>query len=61
MKARIEVELTDDLAMALAQLCERIGWSDVRKLAKDDGEAYQMRDAIDLLGQALAEKDFAPR
>lgn len=58
---RLAVELTDDQALALAQFVKRAGLSDYRPLARDDDEAYLMRDAGDQVGRALAAAGFAPR
>ncbi|NHZ83803.1 hypothetical protein F2P44_31720 [Massilia sp. CCM 8695] len=57
----IEVELPDDLAMALAQFLKRVGYSDYLSLAIDRQEAYEMVDAGEKVRKALAEKGFAPR
>ena len=39
--------LTEAQAFALAELCERIGWSDCRSLAVDDHECRLMLLAAD--------------
>lgn len=57
----IMLRLPDDEALALAQFCKRICWSDMRGLAIDDDETYVMRSAIDKLQRALADFGFAPR
>ncbi|CUI05422.1 hypothetical protein BN2497_13669 [Janthinobacterium sp. CG23_2] len=57
----IEVELPDDLAMALAQFLKRVGYSDYLSLAIDKQEAYEMVDAGEKVRKALADKGFAPR
>ncbi|CUI07896.1 hypothetical protein BN2497_10577 [Janthinobacterium sp. CG23_2] len=57
----IEVELPDDLAMALAQFLKRVGYSDYLSLAIDKQEAYEMVDAGETMRKALADKGFAPR
>ena len=48
-------------ALALAQLCKRITFSDMRSCAVDDNEAYVMRDAIGKLQAALRTAGYAPR
>jgi len=48
-------------AMALAQFCKRLCWSDIRGCAVDDDEAYLMRDAVDKLQNALRDCGYAPR
>lgn len=45
--------LTRDQAYALAELCKRIGWQDVRALAVDDNEARLMIEATDGARDAL--------
>ena len=45
--------LTTAQAYALAELCKRIGWSDVRALAIDDDQARLMIVATDGVRDAL--------
>ena len=45
--------LTEAQAYALAQLCKRIGWSDVRSIAIDDDEARLMIQVTDRVRGAL--------
>jgi len=47
------VELPVEEAYALAQLAKRTGFSDVRELAVDEGEAYAMIYALGKLRDAL--------
>ncbi|WP_175772835.1 DUF7706 family protein [Paraburkholderia phenazinium] len=54
-------EMSEVEAMALAQLCKRITFSDMRSCAVDDNEAYVIRDAIDKLQGALKAAGYAPR
>ena len=58
---KIEFNLTDAQALALAQFVKRVGWSEIRGNAVDDDEAYTMRDALGELAKALAEAGYAPR
>lgn len=58
---RIEVELPDEQAWALAEFLKRLGFSDVRPLAVDEREAYDMIYANEKVRQALAEAGYAPR
>ena len=58
---KVEFELTDAQALALAQFVKRVGWSEIRGNAVDDDEAYTMRDALGELAKALAEAGYAPR
>ena len=55
------VELTEAQAWAFAQLLKRVATDDYRRLAKNDDEAYAMRDAGDALRSALAAHGYAPR
>ncbi|WP_367154680.1 hypothetical protein [Methylomonas sp. HYX-M1] len=57
----LTTELPDKEALALAQLCKRISWSDCRENAVNDDEAYIMMDAIAKLQKSLAESGYAPR
>ena len=57
----VSVELTDDLALALAQFVKRATFSEFRACAVDDDEAYQISDAVAKLQRALAEAGYAPR
>lgn len=49
------------LALALAQFVKRVGWQEIRQNAVDDDEAYEMRDALALLADALRSAGYAPR
>jgi len=60
-KRNIHLELSAELAWALAQLVKRISYSDCRSLAVDDRETQQMIEAINQLQRALAEAGYAPR
>ena len=57
----VQVELSPNQAMALAQFVKRVGWCELQANAVDDDEAYLMRDAIDRLREALAQVGYAPR
>jgi hypothetical protein len=62
MKAvKIKVTLTDQQAWELAQFFKRVCFSDYRGCATSDAEAYQMRDAGELIRRALEEQGYAPR
>jgi hypothetical protein len=54
-------KLSEAEAMALAQLCKRITFSDMRSCAVDDNEAYVIHDAVDKLQGALKAAGYAPR
>jgi hypothetical protein len=60
----VALELPDDEARALAQICKRTGHGDCERLASrfDCGEeADAMWAAVQKLQRALAEAGFAPR
>lgn len=57
----ITLELPGEIAQALAQLCKRIGWSELRDNAEDDNDAYLIRDGVSALQDALAESGYSPR
>ncbi len=46
---------------ALAQFVKRVGWSEIRVNAVNDDDAYNMRDAISKLQDALAKAGYTPR
>jgi hypothetical protein len=58
---RMDLELSDEEALALAQFVKRVTWSALRECAVDEPECYQIRAAIDKLRNALAEAGCAPR
>ncbi len=57
----ITVTLTDAQAWELAQFLKRVSFREYRNNATCDDEAYLMRDAGDLIRDALAEQGYAPR
>jgi hypothetical protein len=57
----ISVELTDTEAWNLAQFLKRVGFSDFRKNAQDEDEAYVMQQAAARLRTALAQAGYEPR
>lgn len=57
----VSLPLTHREAQALAQLVKRLGFSDCRRLATSDIEAYLMMDGINQFMKALAEESYAPR
>jgi hypothetical protein len=57
---RITIELTQKQAQALAQSIKRNIWEDVRHNAKNDEEAYLIRDAFEELQYALTYAGFSP-
>jgi dissimilatory sulfite reductase (desulfoviridin) alpha/beta subunit len=57
----LQVDLTDEQALALAQFIKRVGWREFRGNAVDDAEAYTIRTALDLVREELADHGYAPR
>ena len=57
----LTVELSEELANALAQFFKRVGFSEMRSNAVDDFEAYLIRDAIDRVRIGLANAGISPR
>lgn len=57
----VEVDLSPELALALAQFVKRVGWSEIRANAVDEDEAYDIRNALQYLRDGLAARGFAPR
>ena len=58
---KIEFNLTDAQALALAQFVKRVRWTEVRQNAVGDDEADLMMDAMYELAKALAAVGYAPR
>lgn len=59
--AKIEFNLTDAQALALAQFVKRVRWTEVRQNAVGDDEADLMMGAMYELAKALREAGYAPR
>lgn len=57
----ITVTLTDAQAWQFAQFLKRVSFREYRNSATCDDEAYLMRDAGELIRDALAEQGYAPR
>ncbi|MGH8178556.1 MAG: DUF7706 family protein [Steroidobacter sp.] len=57
----ITVMLTADQAWEFAQFLKRVSFREYRNNATCDDEAYLMRDAGELIRDALAEQGYAPR
>ena len=57
----IDLELNDSEACALAQLAKRISFTELMVNAETEAEAYQMRDGISELQDALARHGYNPR
>lgn len=58
---KVQLELDEQNALALAQFLKRVGWSEWRGCAVSDDEAYQMKYACGELQKALADAGFSPR
>lgn len=58
---RVTFLLTDGQALALAQFCKRVGWTEMRGCAADEFETYLIREALGELQTELADKGYAPR
>ncbi|MBP9060521.1 MAG: hypothetical protein KBF98_09430 [Rhodoferax sp.] len=57
----LTVELSEELADALAQFVKLVGFSEMRCNAVDDAEAYLIRDVIDRVRMGLANAGFSHR
>lgn len=57
----VTAELTQNQALALAQLVKRLTWTEMRACAIDEDETWVIKDAISGLQKALAEVGFNPR
>ena len=57
----ITVTFTEAQAWQFAQFLKRISFREYRNNATCDDEAYLMRDAGELIREALAEQGYAPR
>lgn len=60
-RIKIELQLAEDDAWALAQLCKRAFLERVLPFAASDSEAEDMLVALNELGHALATSGVAPR
>lgn len=57
----LDIELTDGEAWSIAQFFKRAGFTDFRRNAQDEDEAYAMRDAANRIREALARAGYSPR
>jgi len=57
----ITVTFTESEAWQFAQFLKRISFREYRDNATCDGEAYVMRDAGEIIRDALAKQGYAPR
>ena len=58
---RVFAQLPEAEAWAVAQFLKRSGFTDYRRFAQTDAEAYAMRDGAERIRDALAEVGIAPR
>jgi hypothetical protein len=58
---RVELELPDPEALALAELVKRITWKAMRECSANEDECYRIRSAVEKLRRALAGAGYAPR
>lgn len=58
---KLNLELPECEAMALAQFVKRLGWSEMRAFAVDENEADEIREGIYKFQCALAQSGFNPR
>lgn len=56
----ITLEISDEQAEALAQVCKRLCWVDARTLAVDDQEAKAIIGGTRILRGALADEGYEP-
>jgi hypothetical protein len=49
------------MALALAQFCKRVCWAEIRGCSVDDDEAYEIRDSLGRIREALQLRGYAPR
>jgi hypothetical protein len=57
----VHVLLTRDQAWAVAELCKRIGWTEIRQLSADDEETDRAQVGLMVLAKELARVGFSPR
>lgn len=58
---KLDLNVNDEEALALAQFVKRLSWSDLRSCAVSDDEAWLIKHAIDKLQNALREEGYSPR
>jgi len=55
------IQLSDQEAWDLAQFLKRVGYSDFRSNAVDDGEAHRMLNVAEKVRKSLIQNGFNPR
>lgn len=61
LRAIVTLEMQRSECWALAELCKRITWDEMRRCAVDENEAYSIRSAVDQLAGALIKAGFTVR
>jgi hypothetical protein len=57
----VHMLLTRDQAWAVADLCKRIGWTEIRQLSANDEETDRAQTGLMVLASELARVGFKPR
>ena len=57
----VHLLLTREQAWAVAELCKRIGWTDIRQLSATDDETDRAQTGLMVLANELARVGFKPR
>lgn len=58
---KIQIEIEEAQADALAQVLKRIGFSEVRQLSTTEAETYDAQAALETIRKALNNAGFNPR
>lgn len=58
---KIEFEIDETQADALAQFIKRIGFEDIRKLCADETETYSAQSALEKIKKELSRNGYCPR
>lgn len=58
---KIELELDEATAMALAQFCKRVHFDELKRCSDGGKELWSMMTGVCVLQTALAVQGFAPR
>lgn len=57
----LAARLTDREAHVLALFLKRLSWAEMRACAVDDDECYEIRGAVQIIRDGLADAGHAPR
>ena len=58
---KIQFDIEESQAMALAQVLKRIGFSEIRKLSTSEAETYDAQTALESVRKSLVEAGYNPR